>query len=86
MTQEEKEAREILNNTEWDGFMITIKNLIQKQDTEINKLNNVIDRMATWIDDHEDPFEDCHENSISCADIDCCKDCIKKYFMEDKEQ
>ena len=26
MTDEEKEALEILNNTEWDGFMITIKN------------------------------------------------------------
>ena len=38
MTEEEKEAREILNNTEWEGFMITIKNLIQKQDTKINKL------------------------------------------------
>ena len=35
MTDEEKEALEILNNTEWDGFMITIKNLIEKQSKEI---------------------------------------------------
>jgi hypothetical protein len=42
MSEEEKEALEILNNTEWDGFMITIKNLIKKQEKEINKLNNVI--------------------------------------------
>ncbi len=35
MSDEEKEALEILNNTEWDGFMITIKNLIEKQSKEI---------------------------------------------------
>ena len=35
LSDEEKEALEILNNTEWDGFMITIKNLIEKQSKEI---------------------------------------------------
>ena len=35
LSDEEKEALEILNNTEWDGFMITIKNLIKKQSKEI---------------------------------------------------
>ena len=43
--------------------------------------DRMIDLMATWIDEHEDPFEDCHENNISCADIEC-KDCIRKYFEE----
>lgn len=38
MTDEEKEALEILNNTEWDGFMIIIKNLIEKQSKIISKL------------------------------------------------
>lgn len=61
-----------------------VLNLIQKQDTEINKLKNVIDKMVTWINDHEDPFKDCHETNISCADKEC-EDCIKEYFMkEDK--
>ncbi len=40
MSDEEKEALEILNNTEWDGFMITIKNLIEKQSKEIKELKN----------------------------------------------
>ena len=35
LSDEEKEALEILNNTEWDGFMITIKNLIEKQQKEL---------------------------------------------------
>ena len=39
LSDEEREALEILNNTEWDGFMITIKNLIEKQSKEIEELN-----------------------------------------------
>ena len=38
LSDEEREALEILNNTEWDGFMITIKNLIEKQSKEIEEL------------------------------------------------
>ena len=41
LSDEEKEALEILNNTEWDGFMITIKNLIEKQSKEIEELKEV---------------------------------------------
>ena len=48
--------------------------LVVKKDKEI-------DLMTTWINEHEDPFEDCHENNVSCADIEC-KDCIRKYFEE----
>ena len=44
LSDEEKEALEILNNTEWDGFMITIKNLIKKQSKEIQ------DRDKKWED------------------------------------
>ena len=40
MSDEEKKALEILNNTEWDGFMITIKNLIEKQSKEIEELKD----------------------------------------------
>ena len=41
MLDEEREALEILNNTEWDGFMITIKNLIKKQSKEIQELQAI---------------------------------------------
>lgn len=41
MSDEEKEALEILNNTEWDGFMITIKKLIEKQSKEIEGLKKI---------------------------------------------
>jgi len=43
--------------------------------------DRMIDLMITWISENENPFDDCYENSISCADIDC-KDCIRKYFEE----
>ena len=42
LSYEEREALEILNNTEWDGFMITIKNLIEKQSKEIEELKEKI--------------------------------------------
>ena len=38
LSDEEREALEILNNTEWDCFMITIKNLIEIQSKEIEEL------------------------------------------------
>ena len=41
LNDEEIEALEILNNTEWDGFMITIKNLIEKQSKEIEELKAI---------------------------------------------
>ena len=66
MTEEEKKAIEYLKNClndEYDFKNATRKkdkecyeiilNLIQKQDTEINKLNNVIDRMAEVLNDFD---------------------------------
>ena len=86
MTDEEKEAIEILNNTEWDGFMITIKNLIQKQDQEINKLNNVIDRMAEelYSNDYDTVCQECCKECE--RDLDTLNNCIKEYFMKENKQ
>ena len=46
LSDEEREALEILNNTEWDGFMITIKNLIDKQSKEIEELTLDLEEMT----------------------------------------
>ena len=47
----------------------------------VKQKDKLIDDMVDWINVHEDPFENCHKNSISCADI-SCEECIKKYFEE----
>ena len=94
MSEEEKSAIEQINYIEdfiiengsyyadvGDIYYFSILlNLIQNQDTEINKLNNVIDRMA-------EKYATCK----TCLKYDCkkrdknAKDCIKEYFMkEDK--
>lgn len=57
LSDEEKEALEILNNTEWDGFMITIKNLIEKQSKEIEELKEK-NKFLNWY------FENQKENFI----------------------
>ena len=49
MTDEEKEALEILNKTEWDVFMITIKNLIEKQQKEIEDLKQKNEYLPAWV-------------------------------------
>lgn len=60
----------------------TLVNLIQKQDTEINKLKNVIDRMAEVI-------EECRQNDCieTTDDLDMSEiagvEKIKEYFMKD---
>jgi len=50
LSDEEREALEILNNTEWEGFMITIKNLIKKQSKEIEELKNEVMEKELIID------------------------------------
>ena len=47
----------------------------------VKQKDKIIDELVTWIEEHENPFEDCYEYKISCADIEC-KDCIRKYFEE----
>ena len=49
LSDEEKEALEILNNTEWDGFMITIKNLIEKQQKEIKDLKEELNKKPIFL-------------------------------------
>lgn len=65
-------------------YMEILLNLIQKQDIEINKLNNVIDKIieytvdTTYRDLGECEFED--RNNVKC--IKDCKQCIKRYFIQ----
>ena len=92
MTEEEKKA---IENIKWHNEHLYcdkkdvdyMLNLIQKQDTEINKLNNVIDRM---VEEYEynvriNVKNFCEEQMRKDKCIQDCKTCIKEYFMkEDK--
>ena len=57
------------------GYLQTALNLIQKQDTEINKLNNVIDRMARRIKYDTEWFYSELDNKS--------EEEIKEYFMKE---
>ena len=102
MTEEEKNAIEkselslkIVKDSKIKGRVFydvsdleVLLNLIQKQDTEINKLNNVIDRMAEVLNDfdYDKQCENCRTD-ICSASVDGTEytHCIKEYFMkEDK--
>lgn len=73
--------------TEVDKAIDTVLNLVDKQDTEINKLNNVIDKM---VEEYEynvgiNVKDFCEEQMRKDKCIQDCKICIKEYFMkEDK--
>lgn len=56
-------------------------NLIQKQDTEINKLKEVIDRMSKYIRACDIDENIC--KTSNCRDEEKCEDCIKEYFMKE---
>ena len=80
--------------------MKTVLTRLYKQDTEINKLNNVIDKMVERIknckdydDDYLEGIEDDRDDNKcflygkidDCYEFKNCKECIKEYFMkEDK--
>lgn len=104
MTEEEKESIEQLKSwreyiikhketinkaNDIEFYLRTAINLIQKQDTEINKLNNVIDKATKYI---EEITGNCPYDTFDCQVRDCeneCKnqmaECWKEYFMkEDK--
>lgn len=67
-----------------------VLNLIQKQEEEINKLNNTIDRMAKRMENLQyEPIGDCfipkeYSNINDCVKKESCKECIKGYFMEER--
>ena len=106
MTEEEKKAIEridyiqdfIIENGQYNAdveeinYFSTLLNLIQKKDTEINKLNNIIDRMAEKLYEfnNNETDKDCfiprgYSDINDCVKKNSCKDCIKQYFMkEDK--
>lgn len=84
MTDEEKEAIQYFKWKLWEWYQFTdeervniLLNLIQKQEQEINKLNNVIDRMAEKIKEDTEWFYSEFDNKS--------KEEIIEYFMEDKE-
>ena len=56
--------------------------------TEINKLNNVIDRMAEVLNNQDIDYlrlcDNCKNSNEECHG-DYCEERIKEYFMEDKE-
>lgn len=102
MTEEEKEAFNCLSalevSSEYEASSKEILlDLIEKQDTEINKLNNVIDRMALELYNYANlgqlgicPAEQENGNynldlcKMNLAERNCLI-CIKEYFMkEDK--
>ena len=56
-----------------------VLNLIQKQDTEINKLNKVIDRMADWLWNDDTVFGHGEFKDINT------KEKIKEYFMKENK-
>lgn len=59
----------------------TVLNLIQKKDTEINKLNNVIDRMAG---EFEQTCKSINEE-YAVDEVFLDKEKIKEYFMKEDE-
>jgi len=64
------------------GYLQTALNLINKQE-------KAIDRMINWIE-RDCYYQDEFGNSCSIIQDSCfsnkdCKECIKEYFMEDKE-
>lgn len=84
------ECRVNLKNKRKDDLIMYLEEAlqtIQKQDTEINKLNNVIDRM---VEEYEynariNVKYFCDEEMRKDKCIQDCKSCIKEYFMkEDK--
>jgi len=111
MTEEEKKAIERIERLvqyfeDWEQKVIvvpedkkyfdSILNLIQKQDTEINKLNNVIDKMAEKINqayfDENNMYlwfekEICNKKEngkYDYKDIGTRKKRIKEYFMKEE--
>ena len=66
-----------------------VLNLIQKQDTEINKLTNVIDRIINAIVGDRAMLALMCKHIINKTEKECdkqnllCDDCIKEYFMKE---
>jgi hypothetical protein len=94
MTAEEKEEYEELKSLLYTGQISQygkrkLIDIIEKQDTEINKLNNVIDYMAGEIDtlNYELIGEWCKEDKgDKCKNCDHNDhDCIKEYFMKQEQ-
>ena len=90
MTEEEKSAIEHLKIMKenknimamnWNDGKILL-NLIQKQDTEINKLNNVIDRMA---EDIKKTNIDIVNEGYAMETMWLDKEKIKEYFMKENK-
>lgn len=53
---------------------------------KLTKQEKMIEYMVNWINDHEDPFEGCHENEKCGDDYISCEQCIKQYFEKKAEE
>ena len=76
---------EVVN--EYNESVGIVLNLIQKQDTEINKLKNVIERMAKYIEPQNIGTENVCDKLGNCIEDDLkCNNCIKEYFMKEERR
>ena len=94
MTEEEKKA---IEDIRWNNEHLYcdkkdvdyMLNLIQKQDTEINKLNNVIDRIINVMIGDKVILATVCSRTIHKTEAECykqnllCDDCVKEYFMKE---
>lgn len=75
-----------VENAEKERERMLLRGAIKKQDTEINKLKNVIDRMAEVLNDfdYDKQCESCRTD-ICSASVDGTEytKCIKEYFMKE---
>lgn len=97
MIEEEKQEYEELKSLLYTGQISQygkrkLIDIIEKQDTEINKLNNVIDRMVEKLYEfnNNEMDKDCfipreYSDINDCVKKNSCKDCIKDYFIKENK-
>ena len=71
---------------EEDATVDEIYEKINKYKKLTAKQEKMMELMVNWIDDHEDPFEGCHENGKCENELIPCKECIKHYFEKKAEE
>lgn len=66
--------------------MREVNNLINNLLNIIKQKDEIINKMALWIDEEEEePFENCCDSKLSCSHISCVE-CIKNYFVNEVEE
>ena len=83
-----EEIKEIAHKDWEERCRLTFE--LEKQDTEINKLNNVIDKLIFYISLPEKLQKEIYCEYVTSNEDCCwktdkeCKDCIKEYFMKEE--